>query len=174
MVETAQALEDPDTIEGKNVVSPPPLKPERSGMTDESNDEDEDELPNGGYGWIIMLCLVGLNACTWGKGLLRLSLTVGINTTYGVFSSYFLEFNYYSASQLDYAWVGGLSAAMAVLMGPPANWMVRRFGFKVPLYIGAAGVGLGQCLAGICTTFGPFLACQGILFGIGMGLVSGR
>jgi hypothetical protein len=124
-------------------------------------DSPVDELPNGGYGWVIVVCLLGLNACTW-----------GVNTTYGVFSSYFLEFNYYSASQLDYAWVGGLSAAIAVSMGPPANWLVRRFGIHIPMVLGALGVGLGQCFAGICTSFGPFLACQGIVFGIGMGFVS--
>jgi len=31
---------------------------------------------------------------------------------------------------------------------------------------------LGQCMAGICTTFGGFIACQGVLFGIGLGCVS--
>lgn len=31
---------------------------------------------------------------------------------------------------------------------------------------------LGQCMAGICTTFGGFIACQGVVFGIGLGCVS--
>jgi hypothetical protein len=31
---------------------------------------------------------------------------------------------------------------------------------------------LGQCMAGICTTFGGFIACQGVIFGIGLGCVS--
>lgn len=57
-------------------------------------------------------------------------------------------------------------------MGPPANWMVRRFGIRIPMLMGAIGVGLGQCLAGICTSFGPFLVCQGLVFGVGMGFVS--
>ncbi|MDA4805220.1 hypothetical protein NY486_04840, partial [Enterobacter hormaechei] len=58
------------------------------------------------------------------------------NTTYGVYSSYFLQHNYYAATQLDYAWVGGLSAAIAVAMGPLANFFVRKFGFKAPMYFG--------------------------------------
>lgn len=38
---------------------------------DEENDlaiarTDEIELPNGGYGWVVVLCVLGVNACTWG------------------------------------------------------------------------------------------------------------
>lgn len=32
---------------------------------------------------------------------------------------------------------------------------------------GATCVVLGQCLAGLCTTFAPFLICQGVVFGVG-------
>lgn len=94
-----------------------------------------------------------------------------MNTTYGVFSSYFLANDYYGGTQLDYSWVGGLAAAMAVLQGPLANWMVRRFGFKTPMYLGAACVGLGQCLCGVTRSFGAFVVFQGLVFGFGMGLI---
>jgi len=33
----------------------------------EKQEAEHDELPNGGYGWVIMFCLLGLNACTWGE-----------------------------------------------------------------------------------------------------------
>lgn len=60
---------------------------------------------------------------------------------------------------------------MAVLQGPLANWMVRRFGFKTPLYLGTVCVGLGQCMAGVTTSFAGFIVCQGLVFGFGMGLI---
>ena len=33
--------------------------------------------------------------------------------------------------------------------------------------IGAVCIVLGQCMAGIVTSFGPFLVCQGVIFGAG-------
>lgn len=33
--------------------------------------------------------------------------------------------------------------------------------------VGAVCVSVGQCAAGVCKTFGPFLVCQGVIFGIG-------
>nr|KIR86686.1 hypothetical protein I308_03005 [Cryptococcus tetragattii IND107] len=58
----------------------------------------ESDAPDGGYGWVIIMCVMAMNAGTWG--------TVCIV--------------------------------------------------------------LGQCMAGICHSFGTFLVCQGIVFGIGM------
>lgn len=26
----------------------------------------DSELPNGGYGWVVVVCILALNACTWG------------------------------------------------------------------------------------------------------------
>lgn len=28
--------------------------------------EDSPQLPNGGYGWVVVVCILALNACTWG------------------------------------------------------------------------------------------------------------
>lgn len=103
--------------------------------------------------------------------LIDTTADVRINTTYGVFTAYFLQHNYYGASQLQYAFVGGLSAAFAVIQGPLANFMTRKFGYKVPLFIGAVLVALGQCLSGLTHSFGAFIATQAIVFGLGMGLI---
>ncbi|WWC70542.1 uncharacterized protein I206_104493 [Kwoniella pini CBS 10737] len=121
---------------------------------------EEDVIPEGGYGWVVVGCIAALNATTW-----------GINTTYGVYSSYYLANNYFDGgSPLNYAWVGGLSVATCLLCGPLANAMSRWLGFRVTMMFGVAGIVLGQCMAGICRTFGEFLFCQGILFGLGLGL----
>ncbi|WVR06169.1 hypothetical protein IAU60_003199 [Kwoniella sp. DSM 27419] len=122
--------------------------------------QEEDVNPEGGYGWVIVICLMASNAVTW-----------GINTTYGVYSSYYLANNYFDGgTQLGYAWVGGLSVASCLLCGPLANFLTGLWGFRVTMLIGSACVVLGQCMAGICKSFGAFLFCQGILFGVGLGL----
>lgn len=98
-------------------------------------------------------------------------LTYSVNTTYGVFTSFFLQNSYYGATQLQYAFVGGLSASFAVLQGPLANFLTRYLGYKKVLLIGAVLCGLGQCLSGISHNFGAFIATQSIVFGLGMGLI---
>lgn len=40
--------------------APVPLGGEEATVT-------SDEVPNGGYGWVIVVCLLGVNACTWGE-----------------------------------------------------------------------------------------------------------
>ncbi|WVQ80597.1 hypothetical protein IAT38_002702 [Cryptococcus sp. DSM 104549] len=116
--------------------------------------------PDGGYGWVIVGCMIASNAATW-----------GINTTFGVYTSFLIENDYFAGgSALNYAWVGGLSVAVCLLCGPLANYISRRFGFKVCYALGMLGTVLGQCMAGICTTYGTFLVCQGVVFGIGLGL----
>ncbi|WVQ72898.1 hypothetical protein IAR50_002459 [Cryptococcus sp. DSM 104548] len=137
---------------GENISEgPAPTAPATAGDSD---------APDGGYGWVIVVCYACCNAGTW-----------GVNTTYGVYSSYYLANNYFSGgSTLGYAWVGGLSVAVALTMGPAANYLSRTFGFRVPYTIGALCVVLGQCMAGICKSFGTFLVCQGVIFGLGLGL----
>nr|ODN89420.1 hypothetical protein L203_02130 [Cryptococcus depauperatus CBS 7841] len=117
---------------------------------------------DGGYGWVIVGCMIAMNAGTW-----------GVNTTYGVYSSYYLQNNYFSGgTTLGFAWVGGLSVATALLCGPLSNYLSRIFGFRIahnPL--GTIGIVLGQCMAGICHSFATFLVCQGIVFGFGLGMI---
>jgi MFS-type transporter involved in bile tolerance (Atg22 family) len=82
-----------------------------------------------------------------------------------------------------YSLVGSLSVAVALLCAPLANFLTTRFGHRVPMLVGKCNVqpyactllsftgmlacSLGQCMAGLCTTFDTFIVCQGLVFGIG-------
>jgi hypothetical protein len=89
------------------------------------------------------------------------------------------------ATPLKYSLVGSLSVAVALLCAPLANILTKRFGHRLPMLIGeqslwttlrnslkgSSGIvacSLGQCMAGICRSFGAYIACQGLIFGIGM------
>ena len=152
-------------------------------------EKGDDSIPDGGYGWVVIACLVGTNSVTWGQlssflSILLLMMMIGINTTYGVYSSYYLAHNHFAGgSTMRYAWVGGTGPAFALLFAPLANYLSKRFSFRVPfilgelsllqmpnptdLVVGMICVVLGQALAGVVTTFPAFLALQGIVFGIG-------
>lgn len=109
-----------------------------------------DIIPNGGYGWVNVGCIFAQNSVTWGESLARYSrrasclevrglrsAIVGVNTTYGVYSAYYLQNNHFEGgSTFGYAWVGGLCVAVALLIAPGVNWLVRKFGFRIPLIFG--------------------------------------
>jgi len=64
-----------------------------------TSEKQVDVPPDGGYGWVCVACCFLINAHTW-----------GINSSYGVFLSYYLANNYYpGATSLEFAFVGGLS-----------------------------------------------------------------
>lgn len=50
---------------------------------------------------------------------------------------------------MQYAWVGGLAVAMCDISGPLANWMTKKFGFKVPMLIGVL-----RLTTRVCVVFG--------------------
>ncbi|KAM0746000.1 UM00103-like protein [Meredithblackwellia eburnea MCA 4105] len=113
---------------------------------------DADVAPEGGYGWVVVLCTMGINSVTW-----------GVNTTYGVYSSFYLQHSYFhGGSTMRYAYVGGLSVSTAVALAPLSNYLNKSYGFRVPLILGTICVVLGQCCAGIAPNFGVFLFCQGV------------
>ncbi|KAJ1032006.1 hypothetical protein NDA13_002382 [Ustilago tritici] len=118
-------------------------------------------IREGGYGWVNVVCSIFLNAVTW-----------GVNTTFGVYFSYYLQNDYFAgATPMRYAYVGGLSVASCMLVAPFVNLLWRSSGwFKTPLYLGMIFISLGQVGAGLCKTYIQLLFTQGLVFGIGLGL----
>lgn len=58
-------------------------------------------------------------------------------------------------------------------IAPLSNYLSKRYSnFKVPLWIGLAVYIVGQVLAGLSTQIWELFLTQGLLFGIGLGLVS--
>ena len=120
--------------------------------------------PNGGYGWVCTLCIFLINAHTW-----------GINATYGIFLAYYLANSTFpSASRLDYAFIGGLSISMAVLMGPIVNLSLQHLGTRTTLLVGTAI----QSIALLAASWAPetgkvwiLYLTQGAGFGWGMGFL---
>ena len=165
-------------IEAKDLSSGPPGRPNDShtsaspasvspkpsdieAATHFSPSSREPEQPNGGYGWVCVACCFLINAHTW-----------GINSSFGVFLSYYLSTSRFpGATYLDFAFVGGLSIAGAVLLAPLATICTRRFGTRTTLLLGAAmeaGALLGASWAS--QTWQLFLS-QGAGFGFGMGFL---
>ncbi|CAI7564840.1 unnamed protein product [Penicillium pancosmium] len=121
----------------------------------------DDIPPNGGYGWLCTLCTFMITVHTW-----------GINAAWGVILAYFLSHSTFpGASRIEYALIGGLAIAQALLMGPIASESRRKLGTTITLLIGTMFVFGSLMAASYSTKIWHLFLSQGICFGIGMGFL---
>lgn len=117
--------------------------------------------PNGGYGWVCTACVAIINAHTW-----------GINSSYGVFLAHYLSTNVFpGATSLQYAFVGSLSIACALLLSPVATITTREFGTRTTLLIGTVLEAVALISASFATKIWHLFLSQGVCFGFGMGFL---
>lgn len=124
-------------------------------------EKDKSLPPDGGFGWVCVLCNALINAHTW-----------GINSAYGVFLGYYLSNDVFpGTSALAYAFVGGLSISQALFIAPLATWVIHRFGTKASLNTGIFFETLALIGASFSTKLWHLILSQGICFGWGMGFL---
>ncbi|KAF1817074.1 MFS general substrate transporter [Eremomyces bilateralis CBS 781.70] len=122
-----------------------------------------DGPPEGGYGWVCVLCVAGINAHTW-----------GMNSSYAVFLAHYLNTNTFpSASPLDFALIGGLSIGVSLLISPLSTYLLHTFGTRPTLLLGTSFL-LLSFLASSFVRPGqlwPLFLSQGLCFGCGLGML---
>lgn len=117
--------------------------------------------PNGGYGWVCVVCCGLINGHTW-----------GINSSYGVFLAYYLANSVFpGATNLDYALVGGLSIAAAMLVSPLATYMTGLYGTRTTLLVGVVLQTVSLVTASFAGATWQLFLTQGACFGFGMGFL---
>lgn len=120
-----------------------------------------DVIPNGGYGWVCIACCFLINAHTW-----------GLNSAYAVFLGYYLDNNVFpGASALEYAFIGGLSISMALLLSPVATTVLRLYGTRVCCFLGIFFETASFIGASFATRIWHLFLSQGVCFGWGMGFL---
>uniref|UniRef100_A0A8H7K981 Major facilitator superfamily (MFS) profile domain-containing protein n=1 Tax=Bionectria ochroleuca TaxID=29856 RepID=A0A8H7K981_BIOOC len=91
------------------------------------NQENNESVPEGGYGWVCVIASSLISAHTW-----------GINSAYGVILAHYLsDDSFPGTSALEYAFVGGLSTGCAMLVSPIVTIIVHHHGIHIALYTGA-------------------------------------
>jgi MFS family permease len=129
--------------------------------TETTTQSKEDVPPDGGYGWVCVACNFFINGHTW-----------GINSSYGVFLSYYLSHDYFpNTGPLTYAFIGGLSISMALLIAPLATRCIHSYGTRTTLYIGVFLETLSLIASSFTRTKYQIILSQGICFGFGMGFL---
>ena len=90
----------------------------------------------------------------------------------GVFLAFYLDNNYYaSAGPLDFAFVGGLSISMALMVSPVATSTTRLFGTRTTLLVGVGLEALALVGASFTHEKWQLFLSQGVCFGFGMGFL---
>jgi len=130
-------------------------------LTAQRETKQADVPPDGGYGWVCVACVFLINGHTW-----------GVNSSYGVFLAHYLSYNTFpGATALDYAFVGGLSISMALIISPLATICTRKFGTQTSLSIGILFETAGLLGASWASRIWHLFLSQGLAFGFGMGFL---
>ncbi|KAF2101861.1 major facilitator superfamily protein [Rhizodiscina lignyota] len=117
--------------------------------------------PDGGYGWVVVFSVFLINSFVW-----------GVAASYGVLLSFYLSNNVFpGATALDYAFIGGINFGVSMLAASPVTIIVRRFGTHAPMVAGIICQSGGYISASFATQIWHLYLSQGILVGMGMGLL---
>ncbi|KAI0391618.1 major facilitator superfamily domain-containing protein [Xylariaceae sp. FL0594] len=122
----------------------------------------EEEFKEGGYGWVVVAATFFLNAHTW-----------GLNSSYAVFLAYYLRTDAFHTSAIAYAFVGGLSVSIALLISPLATFMAghKRIGTRGTIFAGVILEFIGFLGSSFAAKLWHLILSQGVSFGLGMGLI---
>ncbi|KAM7190635.1 Major facilitator superfamily domain containing protein [Naviculisporaceae sp. PSN 640] len=113
----------------------------------------------GGYGWVVCISVLLINAHTW-----------GLNSSYAVFLAYYLRTDLIAGSSaLGFAFIGGLSVSIALLVSPIVTLSIGYFGTKTTLRIGTVLQAVSFIGASFATHIYHLILSQGICFGLGLG-----
>ncbi|KAL2760043.1 hypothetical protein ACRALDRAFT_2038769 [Sodiomyces alcalophilus JCM 7366] len=124
-----------------------------------SSADTVEEFKEGGYGWVVVLCVFLINAHTW-----------GLNSSYAVFLAYYLNSGAFpDADPITIAFVGGLSFSIALLVAPLVTTSVRLTSTRKALGFGVVTQTVALVAASFSTRMWHLLLSQGIAFGLGMG-----
>ena len=85
------------------------------------------------YGWVCVACVSTINSFVW-----------GVAASYGVYLAHYLSDNtFVGATPLDFALIGGLNFAVAMLIAPLVTIVTRRLGTRPTMMIGVLLHALG-------------------------------
>ncbi|KAG0368137.1 hypothetical protein BGZ54_002573 [Gamsiella multidivaricata] len=119
------------------------------------------DYPEGGFGWLVVLSSFVVNFWAFAP-----------NITFGVYQAYFLQSNTFpGALPTDISWVGSIGASAMFLPGPFVAPLTRFLGLRAVVAIGILVASLGFITASFATQLWHLYLTQGLLFGVGGGLV---
>ncbi|ORX61912.1 MFS general substrate transporter [Hesseltinella vesiculosa] len=122
--------------------------------------EYSDDIPNGGYGWVVAIC-----------GFLSNFVMFGFASIWGVFSAAFASSTLEGkATTLELMGIGSVAIAGLNLM-TPLSPLLAMLGARAVMLIGTVLLSLGIILTSFGYEVWHIYLSQGVLFGVGASLV---
>ncbi|KAF7502352.1 hypothetical protein GJ744_005993 [Endocarpon pusillum] len=117
--------------------------------------------PDCGYGWVCVAACFTINAFTW-----------GVVSSYGIYLAHYLSNETFTkARPIDFAFIGGLNFAVAMLAAPAVTALVRRYEIHLPMSLGILIFGIAYVSASFSWRIWQLYLSQGVLVGLGVGFL---
>lgn len=130
--------------------------------TPESSDSDDFAIPDGGYGWLVVLAVFLINANTWGA-----------NSGFSIYLAYYLEHDTFAgADKYDYALVGGIAFGVGLMVAPVVNKVHGLIGTKPTIIVGSCLQFAGLMMASFAVSLWQLYLTQGVLQSLGLAFVA--
>ncbi|KAJ2384122.1 hypothetical protein H4S02_004965 [Coemansia sp. RSA 2611] len=142
-----------------------------SGSLTASDDEADQQLkeksylaynppPDGGYGWIVVVCCFLLEF-----------FAEGPTSAFGVFQDYYVNEKFQGqVSNATISLIGVLNSSCMAILGVVSGKLCERFGYRIVPLCGVFTLSLGYFLASFATQPWHLLLTQGVLCGVGAAL----
>lgn len=124
----------------------------------EDDSESKPNIPDGGWGWVVVL-----------SSFIISMIADGISFSFGLLYIEFLD--EFQASKSTTAWIGSLFIAVPLLSGPIMSALVDRYGCRSMTMLGGIVSTFGFILASISNSLEMMLITFGVIAGLGLGLV---
>ncbi|AQZ10448.1 hypothetical protein BZL39_B03730 [Zygosaccharomyces parabailii] len=119
------------------------------------------EVPDGGYGWFVVLAFFIYNFCTWGA-----------NAGYDIYLQHYLEADTFpGGGKLDYSAIGGFSFGVGVLFGPLIIWLQNVFPVQAVIGAGIVFQAAALILAAFSKKLWQIYLTQGVLLSFGLAFI---
>lgn len=112
------------------------------------------------YAWGVACCGFFVTFSTW-----------GLNTSFGIFQAYYATVLLPASSLTQLAWIGSTQLFLMFFLGGPIGLYMDRGYFRVFFNGGSALLLVSLFATSYCTLWWHFFFVQGILTGLGMGLL---
>ncbi|XP_039953110.1 monocarboxylate transporter 9-like isoform X1 [Bactrocera tryoni] len=122
-----------------------------------SIDKKTPAVPDGGYGWIIVIA-----------SLIVSLIADGLGFSFGLINSELL--NYFGESASKTAWISSLFFSVPLLMGPIWSNLVDKYGCRKMTIFGGFLSAVGFGLSSLCNSVEMLMLTFGIISGLGLGI----
>nr|XP_014103763.1 uncharacterized protein LOC106627946 [Bactrocera oleae]XP_036223550.1 uncharacterized protein LOC106627946 [Bactrocera oleae] len=150
---TFLVMEDSDVKKRKRLIS----NESGDSIDSSSTDKKKPEIPDGGYGWVVVLASLVVSL-----------IADGLSFSFGLINSELLH--YFGESPSKTAWISSLFFSVPLLMGPIWSNLVDNYGCRKMTIFGGLLSAIGFGLSSLCNSVEMLMLTFGIISGLGLGI----